>query len=126
MREMGVMPSYGHAGGSIGGAGGDGNLVRAGNDILRGDADADVLVGDIAHVSSSGEVLLTAGAGSGADWGGGSGGNGGNNNNVGAFNDVLIGGLGKDILAGDVRSNDDAGGITLRATAGAGGNGGEW
>ena len=68
---------YGHAAGGIGGAGGDTNVVRAGNDVLRGGADADGLVGDVAHVSSSGAVLLTVGAGSGADGGQGSGGKGG-------------------------------------------------
>jgi hypothetical protein len=93
---------------------------------LRGGADADALVGDVAHVSSAGEVLLRAEAGNGEDWGQGSGGKGGDNNNVDAFNDALLGGPGEDILAGDVRSNDDAGGIALRVTAGAGGNGGEF
>ena len=117
---------YGHVAGSIGGAGGDTNVARAGNDVLRGGADADALVGDVAHVSSSGAVLLTAEAGNGEDWGQGSGGKGGGNNNVDAFNDALFGGFGADILAGDVRSNDDAGEIALRATAGAGGNGGEF
>ncbi|MBK8176139.1 MAG: calcium-binding protein [Rhodospirillales bacterium] len=114
---------YGEIGTTIAAEGGSGHFDRAAMDVLFGVNGDDVLVGDVAHVSASGDVSLTAEAGSGATLpsDAGVGGNGGSDNDVGAFHDLLSGGNGADLIVGDARGLDDDGAMTLLAAAGSGG-----
>lgn len=104
------------------GNGGSREVTRAANDVLHGNAGRDLLVGDVAHVASSGDITLDAAAGNGSNGRSGYAA-GGNANSVLAFNDALHGDNGDDTLVGDLRSVDDDGTFQLSAGAGLGGNG---
>ena len=113
------------AGGKDGGDGGDNNLVVAFNDLLNGGTGSDLIVGDNYRVSGTGDIELNAFAGSGGD--GAGGGAGGNHNTVVAFNDLLNGGTGGDLIVGDVYQGGDAGNdvlISIKSGHPASGNGG--
>ncbi|QLH40789.1 MAG: hypothetical protein HWD60_20160 [Defluviicoccus sp.] len=105
------------------GNGGSQEMTKAANDVLHGNAGSDLLVGDVAHVASSGDITLDASAGNGSNGSSYSPyATGGNANSVFAFNDTLHGDNGDDTLIGDLQSVDDDGTFVLNAGAGVGGS----
>jgi hypothetical protein len=106
---------------AIGGAGGSDNDAAIFNDALDAGGGDDLAVGDFWRTSGTGDVALTAAVGSGgtANGPGGTGGTGGDDNVLSAFNDLIAGGDGADVLVGDVYRILDPGAISLAVEAGA-------
>ena len=106
-----------------GGDGGDGNVSNAFNDVMGDDTSNDghdILVGDVfaQNTNGSDDHLNALAGAAGLD-----GGDGGDDNEVHAFNDLLNGGNGGDLIVGDDWRSSGTGDIVLDAFAGTGGDG---